>query len=529
MAKQEIKQFASGPILIFQKDASFNGTSFVIGFRSGAQLDGEYEGIMHLLEHLLFRGADCDKTMSILNNMLKVSVEQNAYTTENFMGVNFTAVEKNVEIAVKHFMKMLTNKNFTQEQIDREIPIVLHERDLSKAIVSAYETFFNEILKDKPMNGERILGSKATLKKITPELLTKIVERYFNLNNLVISVTSNKSMSEIEELCEKLIFPKLKPAEKNEYVVDFSEVPTLEKKNLLIAIPNQYASNVKVNLILRNNTNIQEDVNKAYAYNIVEEYVMNNLGGTLWERLRVKNSLVYCSSMGNFSVGNENFKGFNAITNASKMRVVIKELSELVKNLSRDGISEKDFNIVKNALVDNENATIQKFNVCTAMGNLQDVLSGSSFIDYKKVMNYIKDMNYEEFNENIKSDYACSNVSATIDGNFDSRDVPHLIEIEEWTGDHSNSDSKQIFNKPIYEATIIPDQTINVDDLIPKQKSSIPTTNLSDVCINKNVEVKAVDSAKKEDKKQKKKKVEETDKKKISENKNKVEEEKCQK
>ena len=60
MAKQQVINMENGSTLIYQKQKSFNGTSFVIGFRSGCQLDGKYLGLSHLLEHLLFDGTTED-------------------------------------------------------------------------------------------------------------------------------------------------------------------------------------------------------------------------------------------------------------------------------------------------------------------------------------------------------------------------------------------------------------------------------------------------------------------------------------
>ena len=83
MAKQEVLELENGATLVYQKQSVFNGYSFVIGFRSGAQLDGKYKGLSHLLEHLLFSGSTQSKTKSILNRVLAYSINQNAFTTPN--------------------------------------------------------------------------------------------------------------------------------------------------------------------------------------------------------------------------------------------------------------------------------------------------------------------------------------------------------------------------------------------------------------------------------------------------------------
>ena len=55
MPKPKTTIFENGATLIYQKQNTFDGCHFIIGFRGGSQLDGKYTGLSKLLEHLLFR------------------------------------------------------------------------------------------------------------------------------------------------------------------------------------------------------------------------------------------------------------------------------------------------------------------------------------------------------------------------------------------------------------------------------------------------------------------------------------------
>ena len=276
MAKQQVVEFENGATLVYQKQEAFNGYSFIIGFRSGAQLDGKHAGLSHLLEHLLFRSPKEDLTRNILDNILRYSIDQNAFTSENMICVDFSAVDKNVAIALENCMNMITNREFTAEQIAQEIAVVKQEINLEidrlkRTPITSMTQFLDAISEsESKLMGIDILGSPKTLSTVTPELLTRYVDRYFNTNNMVISVTSNKPLEKVIELLNDKVFSRVQPATDEKYIIDFPEPEFFKPVNMLVAIPNPSMTNVKVNLLLRERSDFSEDSNKEYAFDVLE-------------------------------------------------------------------------------------------------------------------------------------------------------------------------------------------------------------------------------------------------------------------
>ena len=140
MAKQQIIQFDNGATLIYQKQSVFNGYSFVIGFRAGAQLDGKYKGLSHLLEHLMFRSSTGkDMKKNVLNDILKYSIGQNAHTGECTFTSEFSVTNNNVDFALENQMRMFMTKSFSENQIKREIEIVKQEINLNIDEMANYQ------------------------------------------------------------------------------------------------------------------------------------------------------------------------------------------------------------------------------------------------------------------------------------------------------------------------------------------------------------------------------------------------------
>lgn len=424
MAKQQIFEFENGATLVYQKQNVFNGYSFVIGFRSGAQLDGKYKGLSHLLEHLLFRATNDNLTKNILNKILSHTVNQNAFTTKNSIAVTFSATQNNVELALANCMQMITSKKFSEEQIKKEIEIVKQEinmyKDSSDSCDFALESLFDSLMVPTEDYGAfDILGNPRSLKSITPELLKKYVSRYFNLDNLVISITSNKSAEDAIKLCEEHIFPKLTNAKSSKYIIPYDQPAEFHNMNGLIAIPNRNQQNVQINLLLRERNDYSEDIDREYAYEIIEGYMLNSFGSLLWDALRVRNNLVYDYGVEGQDFGKTKFKVFSALTSGPKMRKTISEICKVIKDIADNGVPQKLYETVMKALTDRQSANLQKFKNCSAQSNYNGLLEGVPFVDYKKVNTYIQNMTYEEFNSYIQGIYKKAEVSLSVYGNFD--------------------------------------------------------------------------------------------------------------
>lgn len=486
MAKPQIIDCENGATIIYQKQTAFNGASFVIGFRGGAKLDGEYKGLSHLLEHLLFREVSDNLTKNILNNILQYSINQNAFTSKDMICVDFSVVDKNIGLALDNAMRMITKTRFTEKQIKNEIEIVKQEINLNKINpdeeeVGAVEALLESLaVNPDKMTSLDILGSPKTLNTVTPEILKRYVKRYFNLDNLVVSVTSNKPMEEVVNLVNEKIFSKLTNATSDEYIVDFPELTNYKNDNYMIALPQDDAHNVVMDLLVRENTGVidtllvdqmarinanlakkkgtkqfvEEDIdNLKYAYDVIESYMMNNIGGVLWNALRGKKGLVYSYSLQNVDMGTAKFKCFEAITNGSNLRTTTKKVCDVIKGLGENGYNKQTFKFVKQALVDQKNASLQKYKNYSAMDNFNGYMLGLPTLDYDAVTKFIAEIDYDMFNEYVKTAYFSPNVSMAVEGKFDARKCYNLVEIEQLVGNNTHKQAKAQLNTPVIQMT----------------------------------------------------------------------------
>ncbi len=493
MIKQKIADYNNGATLIYEKDNSFDGYTFVIGFRSGSQLDNEQDasgiddmlpkkvakkddkaGLAHLLEHLFFREiSEDDSKKTAINRLNNYCLDINAFTTMDSVCAAFSSTEENIVPAIKSIMRILVNKKFTQEQINKEIEVIRHEIDIyNKKITRHDKRLFTMYLKkllnihaNENLYDSQLVGSVETLKNITPNDLKQYVEKYFNLDNLMISVVTNKPFKDVNTLCEKYIFPKLSSARDESFVVDYTLPQAYNSQNVLIGAPSK-SSNVELNLILRERFSLAVDPEKEIAYDIIEERMMNGLSGILYKQLRTDSQLVYQYGLHNIDLETTKLKNFELITNGAKLNKTIRTVCSLIKKIGTQGIPKESFEKAKKELCVLKQS-IKTSDSASAWDNYSKLLSGEQLIDEDKVWDYIRNMKFEDINSHLTNIYSKGNISMLVGGDFDTRKIPNLIELEELIGNKAHSNLKPSLNFSISQTVdcVNNDRTL-IDDFI---------------------------------------------------------------
>lgn len=457
MAKTYIDEFENGGTLIYQKSPNINGYQIVIGFSGGAKLDGDIPGLSHLVEHLIFKGKDKKETNAFLNKLLNNSICQNAITSQDYIRVDYNVIKEHAEKVTSIFVDHILHPKASKEMIDNELNVISYEKTL---MVDTPESIDARFLKTIALNfpdfytNSRVLGDMKNLKKkVTPEVVKDYASKYFNRDNLIVCVLSNDPYAQVKEFCEKNIFSKFPNAKDSEYIVPLPEPTIYDSKNCSFIIPNPASSVVTVDFMLRER--LFESTNLIFekAVDEIECNIMTDMGGILWNRFRTQNQLGYALNMINDDLQTSKFKKFSIATNGAKANAVIKELCLMIKDMGQNGVDKKLFEDMRNAYIEAVETKNIIFKPLSAISQFQTYMDGYDFVDYDKVYKCIKNMTYDDFNNYIKSVYKQANASLIVSGDFDSRKIYNLIEIEEMMGKKANSDRKDDLNLVRVEAT----------------------------------------------------------------------------
>ncbi|MBR1699865.1 MAG: insulinase family protein [Bacteroidales bacterium] len=173
----------------------------------GTRDEGAYPaGIAHFVEHTMFRGTR-HKSAAVINGYLdRLGGELNAYTTKEEIVVHATVLKEDWSKAARLLFELATEATFPDKEIETERGVVLDEIISYKdnPAEDVYDRFEGLLFEGHPL-GTPILGTSASVKKITPEMLRRFVAQKFVPEKMVFTVVADMDEAKLEKQVLKLI------------------------------------------------------------------------------------------------------------------------------------------------------------------------------------------------------------------------------------------------------------------------------------------------------------------------------------
>ena len=163
-------------------------------------------GIAHFVEHTLFRGTR-RKSAAVINGYLdRLGGELNAYTTKEEIVLHATVLKEDWQKAARLLLELATEATFPEAEIETERGVVLDEIISYKdnPAEDVYDRFESLLFEGSPLSTP-ILGTAASVKKITPDMLRRFVAEKFIPSRMVISVVADIDESALEKDVLRLV------------------------------------------------------------------------------------------------------------------------------------------------------------------------------------------------------------------------------------------------------------------------------------------------------------------------------------
>ena len=275
----------NGIRLIFRQNLSSVGhIGFLVNAGTRDELKGEL-GLAHFIEHTLFKGTEKRKAYQIINRLEDVGGELDAYTTKEDTFISATFLKSYFDRSLELISDIAFNSTFPEKEIEKEKEVVIDEINSYKDNPSEliFDEFENLVFGNHPL-GHDILGTKASVKKLTSSKIKKFIDRNYGTNQIIISVVGNMDF--------KIV--------KNKFVKYFDKIPS----NIVNNDRNKTVIFNKQEIIKSKDTFQSHCIIGGLAYetsnkNRLELILLNNLIGgpgmnsLLNMLLREKHGLVY--------------------------------------------------------------------------------------------------------------------------------------------------------------------------------------------------------------------------------------------
>ena len=167
--------------------------------------EGFPAGTAHFTEHAMFRGT-ARKSAAVISSYLdRLGGELNAYTTKEEIVLHATVLKEDLGKAARLLFELATLATFPDDEIETERGVILDEIISYKdnPAEDVYDKFEALLFKGSALETP-ILGTTASVKKITPEMLKRFVAEKFVPERMAFTVVADIDEKDLEKKIIKL-------------------------------------------------------------------------------------------------------------------------------------------------------------------------------------------------------------------------------------------------------------------------------------------------------------------------------------
>lgn len=180
-------------------------------------------GMVHFIEHMLFKGTHKHKALFIFSRLDDAGGELNAYTTKEETAIHASVLKDDFEKAVDMISDIVFNSVFPEKEVEKEKDVIIEE--INSYLDTPAELIFDEfeeMVFSGQTLGRSILGTRNTVRSFTQRALNKFVARNYNTHQMVFCSVGNIPDEKILKLFNKYLGPvpaKKKSARNNKKVL----------------------------------------------------------------------------------------------------------------------------------------------------------------------------------------------------------------------------------------------------------------------------------------------------------------------
>ena len=162
-------------------------------------------GTAHFTEHAMFRGTTRKSAAVISSYLDRLGGELNAYTTKEEIVLHATVLKEDLGKAARLLFELATQATFPADEIETERGVILDEIISYKdnPAEDVYDKFEALLFKGSALETP-ILGTTASVKKITPEMLHRFVREKFVPERMAFTVVADIDEKDLEKRIIKL-------------------------------------------------------------------------------------------------------------------------------------------------------------------------------------------------------------------------------------------------------------------------------------------------------------------------------------
>lgn len=204
------KQFDNGLRLVINKMEGMLSVSAGILVKTGSMNESKEEnGLSHFIEHVMFKGTTNRSAFEISDHIDRIGAQINAFTSKELTCYYTKSTCEHTGKALEILSDIFFNSVFDKAELEKEKGVIIEEINMSE---DSPEEVCLDLLAEsyygKDGLGQTILGTAKNVKSFTRNDVKAYMEKYYNPDNVVISLAGNVDVKETESIIKDLFADK---------------------------------------------------------------------------------------------------------------------------------------------------------------------------------------------------------------------------------------------------------------------------------------------------------------------------------
>lgn len=296
----------------------------------------DINGISHFVEHMVFKGTKKRTSLQISEEIENVGGQSNAYTSREFTAFYAKMLKNDLELALDVIADFITSPTFPADEMVKEKEVVVQEikqgNDTPDDVIFDY--FQEKAFPNQPL-GRSILGPEAKVRAFTADDLYGYMHRNYAAENMIVVAVGNVNHENFVTMVENRLADfrakkQFTPAPQVYGGGFYAEKRDIEQAHVLIGFKGVEYYNPMY-----------------YPISVLSTLFGGGMSSRLFQEIREKRGLVYTVySFTNSHTANGLF-GIYAGLSGSEIKQIIPVISDEIKKIVQDKVSEAEINRAK--------------------------------------------------------------------------------------------------------------------------------------------------------------------------------------
>ncbi len=173
--------------------------------------DLKYNGIAHMVEHMMFKGTPTRTAARIAEEIENVGGQMNAYTSREITSYHIHLLKEDLELALDVLADIIVRPTMPEIEVERERQVILQE--IGMTLDTPDDLVFDhyqETAYPRQALGAPILGRAEIIESMDRDALMDYVGNYYTPSRMVVSVSGNTDHETMTRLVQEK-FTGLRP------------------------------------------------------------------------------------------------------------------------------------------------------------------------------------------------------------------------------------------------------------------------------------------------------------------------------